>query len=37
MRRNEGKDGLKDMCLTYKGKKWIVAVFFPRGRKHLIS
>lgn len=28
-----GKDGLKDICLTYKGKKWIAAVFFPRGQQ----
>ena len=28
-----GKDGLKDMLLTNKGRKWVGAVFFPRGQK----
>ena len=28
-----GKDGLKDMILTNGGKKWIGAVYFPRGQK----
>ena len=26
-----GKDGLKDMMLSYNGSKWIGAVYFPRG------
>jgi len=28
-----GPDGLKDMILTNKGRKWIGAVYFPRGQK----
>ncbi|WP_054743242.1 hypothetical protein [Cellulosilyticum ruminicola] len=28
-----GKDGLKDMILTNGGKKWVGAVYFPRGQK----
>ena len=26
-----GRDGLKDMMLSYNGSKWIGAVYFPRG------
>ncbi len=29
-----GKDGLKDMVLSNDGKKWIGAVYFPRGQKN---
>ena len=28
-----GKDGLKDMVLSFNGKRWIGAVFFPRGQQ----
>lgn len=28
-----GKDGLKDMTLSCEGKRWIGAVFFPRGQQ----
>lgn len=28
-----GRDGLKDMVLTYEGSKWVSAVYFPRGKK----
>lgn len=28
-----GPDGLKDMALSYEGKKWIGAVYFPRGQQ----
>ncbi len=28
-----GKDGLKDMVLSYQGQKWIGAVYFPRGQQ----
>ena len=28
-----GKDGLKDMTLSFDGKRWIGAVYFPRGQK----
>ena len=28
-----GKDGLKDMVLSYKGDKWIAGVYFPRGQQ----
>lgn len=28
-----GKDGLKDMTLSFEGKRWIGAVYFPRGQK----
>ena len=28
-----GKDGLKDMVLSYKGEKWIAGVYFPRGQQ----
>ena len=28
-----GKDGLKDMVLSYQAKKWIGAVYFPRGQQ----
>ena len=28
-----GRDGLKDMILSHEGKKWIGAVYFPRGKK----
>lgn len=28
-----GKDGLKDMTLSFKGKQWIAAVYFPRGQQ----
>lgn len=28
-----GKDGLKDMVLSYKGDKWISGVYFPRGQQ----
>lgn len=28
-----GRDGLKDMVISYNGKKWIGAVYFPRGQK----
>lgn len=28
-----GPDGLKDIAFTYEGKKWIGAVYFPRGQK----
>lgn len=30
-----GKDGLKDMVLSYGGKKWIGGVYFPRGQQSL--
>lgn len=29
-----GKDGLKDMVLSYQGQKWIGAVYFPRGQQN---
>lgn len=28
-----GRDGLKDMVLTHKGRKWVAAVYFPRGQQ----
>lgn len=28
-----GKDGLKDMVLSYEGKRWIGGVYFPRGQQ----
>ena len=28
-----GRDGLKDMVISYNGKKWIGAVYFPRGQQ----
>ena len=28
-----GRDGLKDMFLTFNGSKWIGAVYFPRGQQ----
>lgn len=28
-----GRDGLKDMVISYNGKKWIGPVYFPRGQK----
>lgn len=28
-----GRDGLKDMVLSYQAKKWIGAVYFPRGQQ----
>ena len=28
-----GRDGLKDMVISHGGKKWIGAVFFPRGKQ----
>jgi len=28
-----GKDGLKDMVISYEGKRWIGAVYFPRGQQ----
>lgn len=28
-----GKDGLKDMVLSFNGKRWIGAVYFPRGQQ----
>ena len=28
-----GKDGLKDMTLSFEGKRWIGAVYFPRGQQ----
>lgn len=28
-----GKDGLKDMTLSFEGKRWIAAVYFPRGQQ----
>lgn len=28
-----GKDGLKDMLLSFNGKRWIGAVYFPRGQQ----
>ncbi len=28
-----GKDGLKDMILSFGGKRWIGAVYFPRGQQ----
>ncbi len=28
-----GKDGLKDMTLSFDGKRWIGAVYFPRGQQ----
>ncbi len=28
-----GRDGLKDMFLTFNGAKWIGAVYFPRGQQ----
>jgi len=28
-----GKDGLKDMVLTHNGRRWVAAVYFPRGQK----
>ena len=28
-----GRDGLKDMMLSYNGSKWIGAVYFPRGQQ----
>lgn len=28
-----GKDGLKDMALSFNGKRWIGAVYFPRGQQ----
>jgi len=30
-----GKDGLKDISLTSKGKKFIAACYFPRGQKEI--
>ena len=30
-----GKDGGKDAICTKQGKKWIMAVYFPRGQKEL--
>lgn len=32
-----GKDGLKDMVLSYNGAKWIGAVYFPRGQQEFAS
>lgn len=28
-----GRDGLKDMTLSYGGKKWVGGVYFPRGQQ----
>lgn len=28
-----GRDGLKDMVVSYNGSKWVGAVYFPRGQK----
>lgn len=28
-----GKDGLKDISLSFEGKKWICGVYYPRGQK----
>lgn len=28
-----GKDGLKDMVISYNGARWIGAVYFPRGQQ----
>lgn len=28
-----GKDGLKDMTLSFNGKRWVGAVYFPRGQQ----
>ena len=28
-----GRDGLKDMVLSYNGSRWIGAVYFPRGQQ----
>ena len=28
-----GKDGLKDICLSYEGNRWIAGVYFPRGQQ----
>mgnify|MGYP001299947610 FL=1 len=28
-----GKDGLKDMTFSFEGKRWIGAVYFPRGQQ----
>lgn len=28
-----GKDGGKDAICTYKGERWVMAVYFPRGQK----
>lgn len=28
-----GRDGLKDMVLSFNGKRWIGAVYFPRGQQ----
>lgn len=28
-----GKDGLKDMTLSFEGKRWIGAIYFPRGQQ----
>jgi hypothetical protein len=32
-----GPDGGKDITCTKDGKKWIAAVYFPRGQKKFIS
>ena len=32
-----GKDGLKDMVLSFNGKRWIGAVYFPRGQQSFSS
>lgn len=32
-----GKDGLKDMTLSFEGKRWIGAVYFPRGQQTFAS
>ena len=32
-----GKDGLKDMTLSFEGKRWIGAVYFPRGQQAFSS
>ena len=29
-----GRDGKKDIVLTYNGQKWIAGVYFPRGEKN---
>lgn len=32
-----GRDGLKDIVLSYKGDKWIAGVYFPRGQQSFPS
>ncbi len=32
-----GPDGLKDMVISYGGKRWIGAVYFPRGQQDFSS